>query len=159
MKKIQSISIIVVSSFVLGACSLLPQKNTTKIEPAASPIAVEAESMQNDAMIPTDSHTSTYQDYSEIVLDTAVAENKTVVLFFHANWCPTCKTADVDITENLSDIPENVVVLKTDYDSEKELKKKYNVTYQHTFVQIDQNKEMVTSWNGGGASDIAKRIK
>ena len=85
-------------------------------------------------------------------------QGKTKVLFFHATWCSTCKAADRDITKNLSNIPEDLVIIKTNYDKEGELKKKYNVTYQHTFVVVDDQGNEVTKWNGGSFQDILKRI-
>lgn len=100
-----------------------------------------------------------YQDYSAGALAAVVAEGKKPVLFFHANWCPSCRQADKDIKDNLSALPEDVVVLKTDYDTQSELKKKYGITYQHTFVQVDAEGELVTKWNGGGATTIAQRVK
>ena len=42
---------------------------------------------------------------------------------------------------------------------ERELKKKYAVTYQHTFVQVDENEEEVTRWSGGEFEEILQRIK
>jgi hypothetical protein len=49
--------------------------------------------------------------------------------------------------------------LKTDYDSNNELKKKYGVTYQHTFVQIDSNGNMITKWNGGDIDTLKQNLK
>lgn len=87
------------------------------------------------------------------------------VLFFYANWCPTCKPADQDLRENIQKLPSDVVVIRVNYnddqtdESEKELAKKYKVTYQHTFVQIDQNGEVVTKWNGEGAEKLLSNLK
>ena len=57
---------------------------------------------------------------------TAVAQAKgQVVLFFHANWCPTCIAVNKDIDANLKNIPADLTLLKTSYDDEKELKELY----------------------------------
>lgn len=89
---------------------------------------------------------------------TAAAETKRV-LFFHASWCPTCKVAREDFTTNTSLIPEGVTVLQVDYDTEKGLKEKYGITYQHTFVQVDAQGNEVTKWNGGGTKELATNVK
>lgn len=99
-----------------------------------------------------------YIKYSKEAVASAIAQGKTVVLFFHASWCPTCIAADKDITQNLSTLPENIVVFKVDYDGNPELKKQYNVTYQHTFVEIDSDMNEVQSWNGGGVAELVSKL-
>lgn len=98
-----------------------------------------------------------YRDYSEDAFLEA-AEMKRV-LFFHASWCPNCRRAEKDIKQNLAEIPEDVVIFKTDYDSERTLKRKYGITYQHTFVYVDDEGEAITKWSGGGAEDIIDRVE
>lgn len=74
----------------------------------------------------------------------ATSGNK--VLFFHANWCPSC----IGAAKNLSaaTAPEGLNVFKVDYDSSADLKTKYGVVSQHTFVEIDENGTMVKRWFG-----------
>ena len=42
---------------------------------------------------------------------------------------------------------------------EKDLAKKYNVVYQHTFVQIDEEGNLVTRWNGGQIEELLAKTK
>jgi thiol-disulfide isomerase/thioredoxin len=85
---------------------------------------------------------SKYVEYSNNILENNA--NKSRVLFFYANWCPTCIPADVNFKENASSIPEEVLLIRVNYNDnettqdEKDLAKEFGVTYQHTFVQIDQ---------------------
>jgi thiol-disulfide isomerase/thioredoxin len=87
------------------------------------------------------------------------------ILFFFANWCPTCKAADESLAQNASKIPDNIVIIKINYndsetdDAERELAKKYGITYQHTFVQIDENGNEIMKWNGGGYEELISNIK
>ena len=87
---------------------------------------------------PTDVTTSQsparYTDYTTAAFNQALQENKNVVLFFHASWCPTCKVLDEDIQNGLSRVPANTEILKVDYDSSNDLKREYNINYQHTLV-------------------------
>lgn len=92
-----------------------------------------------------------YEAYSADKL--ARAETGDVVLFFHASWCPSCRGLNSSIESNLKSIPEGVTILKTDYDKETELKKKYGVTYQHTLVQVDKDGNLIKKWSGGGSLD------
>jgi thioredoxin 1 len=87
-----------------------------------------------------------YETYSAEKI--ARAEKGDVVLFFHASWCPSCRSINSDIESNISSIPEGVSILKVDYDRETELKKKYGVTYQHTFVQVDKDGNLIKKWSG-----------
>lgn len=100
-----------------------------------------------------------YKDYSSQTLQAEQAKGSKVVLFFHAPWCPFCKAADKAFLEKISQIPTGVTVLKTDYDSEKELKQKYAITYQHTFVQIDSAGNQVSKWSGGDVDNLVKYLK
>lgn len=87
-----------------------------------------------------------YEAYSTEKL--ARAETGDVVLFFHASWCPSCRGLDADIEKNLGTIPSGVSILQVDYDTESELKKKYEVTYQHTLVQVAADGTMIKKWSG-----------
>ncbi len=100
----------------------------------------------------------TYENYSAEKI--AFASEGDVVLFFHAPWCPTCKALDSDINGELSQIPSNTKILKVDYESSTELKKKYGVTYQHTLVQVDAEGKMIQKWSGGNTLEsILEKIQ
>ncbi len=100
---------------------------------------------QNASAVP-EPVSGSYQDYTPAQL--AAAKTGKVILFFKASWCPTCKAVDADIMKNLGEIPGSVRILKVDYDNSAELKTKYGVTYQHTFVQVDADGKQLKKWNG-----------
>lgn len=100
---------------------------------------------------------SRYVVYSKAAFDAARGSKR--VYFFHAPWCPTCRPADAEFLNNADKIPKDVVLFKTDYDSSTDLKKQYDVTYQHTYVQVDDNGNEVTKWNGGGIDELVANIK
>lgn len=90
----------------------------------------------------------------------AFAKDGKVVLFFNASWCPQCKAIDADIKASLSDIPADTLILNVDYDSNKDLRTKYGVTTQHTFVQVDENGNSKGLWVGGNTlEEVTKRLK
>jgi len=101
--------------------------------------------------------TAEYANYSTEKVQEALAQGQTTILFFHAAWCPTCRAAEEEFIDN-NTLPENITILKLDYDTEKELKQKYGITYQHSFVQIDENLEVVKKWNGGGIALIKQEL-
>ncbi len=105
---------------------------------------------------------SKYVEYSKTNLESASDKR---VLFFYASWCPTCRPADVNFKANISKIPDNVTLFRVNYNDpetnqeEKDLDRKYNVTYQHTFVQIDAKGKEITRWNGGQIDELLSNIK
>jgi len=87
----------------------------------------------------------------------ALAKTKTVVYFFAAGWCPTCQATYRDLKANFSSLPGSLVLVFVDYDSAKDLKKKYGVTYQHTFVSIGPKGEKKKTWSGSSTlADIVR---
>lgn len=96
----------------------------------------------------------TFTDYD----DSLVGTTEDTVVFFHAEWCPSCKAAEAGIASG--EIPEGLTVLKADFDTSIDLKKKYGVVAQHTFVQIDSDGNEVKKWVGGtNVASIVERLK
>ena len=62
---------------------------------------------------------------------------KKTILFFHASWCGECQAFDKVLREG--PIPAGVQILKVDYDSRQDLRQKYGVTKQSTFVDLDDD--------------------
>lgn len=100
---------------------------------------------------------SSLLDFKDMDDAMMMAESNTTVLFFHARWCPSCKAARKDFESNSSEL-KGVNLIIVDYDSSSDLKKKYNVTYQHTFVQISPSGEAIVKWNGGGTEELLANI-
>ncbi len=90
----------------------------------------------------------------------AFAKTGKVVLFFNATWCPNCKAIDADIKASLSNIPKDVLIMSVDYDTAKDLKTKYGVTMQHTFVQVDAEGNSLGKWIGGDTLEaLLERVR
>lgn len=65
-------------------------------------------------------------------------------LFFHAGWCPQCRALEQDIQQQ--GVPDGVTILKVNYDTETDLKKKYGVTLQTTVVEVDAQGNKIQSF-------------
>lgn len=76
--------------------------------------------------------------------DTIASTKGTKVLFFHAPWCPQCRALHEDIKN--SAIPNGVTIVKVDYDSHQDLREKYGVTLQTTFVLVDDDGDLVKKY-------------
>lgn len=99
-----------------------------------------------------------YEDYGPEKL--ARAASGQVLLFFHASWCPSCRALASNIEGNLNSIPQGLAILKVNYDTETELKRKYGVTTQHTLVQVDEAGNLIKKWSGGSRlDDLISRLQ
>ena len=78
----------------------------------------------------------------------SLAAQYTTVYFFAATWCPPCRAAYQDIVANYTKLPADFRLVMVNYDTAKDLKSKYAVTYQHTFVSIDAGGKALKTWSG-----------
>jgi thioredoxin 1 len=97
-----------------------------------------------------------YVEYQAYSADPAAHQNTDVVLFFHAPWCPDCRATESSITKD--GVPAGLTVVKVDFDSMTDLKQKYGITQQHTFVKVDAQGGLLGKWTGSftGAAIKAK---
>jgi thiol-disulfide isomerase/thioredoxin len=168
--------LVIVSGLVLSSCSSnsedgLPEPIATKVqqkeEPRGNSEADGADVSTSPSKKPKPESNSestaqtkqpgsylTFEDYEASKERFADAD---VVLFFNANWCSTCKIARDNIESNLESIPSNLAIVVVDFDNETYLRKKYGVTIQHTFVQIDKDGNLLAKWAGSTtAEEIAE---
>lgn len=151
--------LIVITGLTLGGVSIYTLLQPSRPQEKSVPSS-------QVAPVPT-THTpqtsSRYLEYSPQIL--AGTKDKKRILFFYASWCPTCIPANADFSQNADSIPEEVAVIRVNYndpetdEEEKALAQKYGVTYQHTFVQIDMQGNKVTSWNGGQTDELLANIQ
>ena len=139
---------------VVGDSGVVDSENLSLDSDQSSPLFPKgpAESAFAD---PAALSSSGYIDYST---ETFIANNvEKKVLFFHASWCPTCRTVEKSILNNENSIPANVAIFKVNYDRYKDLRKKYNVQYQHTFVQVDNEGNGLNTFSGSVSLDSILR--
>jgi len=74
-----------------------------------------------------------YSDYQEGV----IGNGKQSLLFFHAPWCPYCRINDARLLKLYEERAATVSTYKIDYDSHLDLRSRYGIVEQDTFVLID----------------------
>ncbi len=102
--------------------------------------------------------TTPYYEFSQEPYNKALKENKTIFLYFFANWCPICakeqKEATLPAFNELQNA--NIVGFRVHYNDnaitseEKELAKQFGITYQHTKVILKDGKQIkkdLNSWD------------
>lgn len=94
--------------------------------------------------------------YTKAALDKTLAEGQPAVVFFHADWCPTCKAQEPIVRDLLKEPRmKEVTLFRADYDKEKALWKSLRVTSQSTFVVFKGGKEVGRSTGQTNRDDIA----
>lgn len=138
-------ALFIVGFAVLGGAYFFSQSQNTKSTPTTPSTTITQPEISGATQ-------SRYVTYSKSAFD--AARGKKRVYYFHAPWCPTCVPTDKEFQANSQKIPEDIVLFKTDYDSSVDLKKQYTITYQHTFVLVDENGKEIRKWNGGAIDEL-----
>ncbi len=151
--------ILLVILISLGVVTFIVTKkfSTGKVEHNGSLVNESKNAAATETAIDPDTKTPSagiYKAYSEeSVVD---ANYDRSLVFFHAPWCPQCRAFEQSI--NAGSIPAGTQILKADYDSSTDLKKKYGVTLQTTFVQVDKSGNQLKKWVGYTSDHTLKTL-
>lgn len=102
--------------------------------------------------------TSPYYEFNPTAYSKALAENKVILLYFFADWCPICKREQADATlPAFNELQNsNLVGFRIHYNDnkvsaeERDLAKQYGITYQHTKIILKDGQQVLkdlSSWN------------
>jgi thioredoxin 1 len=80
--------------------------------------------------------------FTPAAFEAAQASGKPILIDVSASWCPTCK-AQAPILSKLMGDPryKNVVAFNVDYDSQKDVLRKFNVQRQSTLIVFKGKQE------------------
>lgn len=156
--KYTSILAIIATTLILSACT---PTNTPETPETPESNTVETSETPTDdtdketAIEPTE--TEAYTPYTEELYSSLVGK-QAFALFFHAEWCPTCRQMEKEITANLSTLPEGTQILKADFDKESELKKEYGITSQSTVVIINAKGKAIKTLSAPTSTEIVEEL-
>lgn len=134
---------------VLGGCS---QANS-------SSDAMSSAKSSSSATSHSDSASQSYITYDQYQASKDKYADSKVVLFFNAKWCPACRAINEALTSDPGKIPAKTTVVSVDYDQHTDLRQRYGVTTQHTFVQIDTNGEETRQWVSTSVDALLKELQ
>ena len=134
---------------VLGGCS---QANS-------SSDAMSSAKSSSSATSHSDSASQSYITYDQYQASKDKYADSKVVLFFNAKWCPACRAINEALTSDPGKIPAKTTVVSVDYDQHADLRQRYGVTTQHTFVQIDTNGEKTRQWVSTSVDALLKELQ
>ena len=155
-------SLILFFALGLSACRA-PQQPASPAQNQAAVAEPVSEQQQEVVEEELAASASRYVEYSNAAFEQAADKRR--VLFFYASWCSTCRPADANFQQNIESIPEDVLLLRVNYNDndtdndEKALAAVYGITYQHTFVQVDAEGNEVSKWNGGQINELLANLK
>jgi len=155
MKTNKLLILIIVIIIGGGILIALKNKNNTNIIPEVNKTVSETEIMVDEKM-GDEMASANYLDYD--INKFADNNGKKRILYFHADWCPTCRPLNIEFQQRGDELPKDVVVFKVNYDKETQLKTKYAIPYQHTFVQVDENEDALKKWSGGTFDEVLENI-
>ncbi len=98
------------------------------------------------------------EQFKDLMSTEKMAGKHPTVLFFTADWSPASQADLKDINANGKKLGDITIVV-VDYDKSADLKKKYGITVQDTFVQIGPMGEKLAAWNGGGVQGIVDKVQ
>lgn len=134
---------------VLGGCS---QANS-------SSDAMSSAKSSSSATSHSDSASQSYITYDQYQASKDKYADSKVVLFFNAKWCPACRAINEALTSDPGKIPAKTTVVSVDYDQHTDLRQRYGVATQHTFVQIDTNGEKTRQWVSTSVDALLKELQ
>lgn len=153
MHRIALPAIALATTALLGACSAQETATTSTPEVQTSAPAPAASS-PSATTAPISGNWVTLADYDKAPETYHAAGD--VVLFFNATWCPTCQETVKSL--DAKGTPPGLTVVSVDYDSNQDLRQKYGVTVQHTFVVVDEDGQQQKKFTGSlTGAEIAKQ--
>ena len=97
--------------------------------------------------------------FDQAAFAAAQAAGKPILVEIHADWCPTCRAQDPVISELMRE-PKNAgfVVLRVDFDGQKDVVKRFHVQYQSTLIVFKGRKEVSRSTGETRKAEIEAQL-
>jgi thiol-disulfide isomerase/thioredoxin len=96
-------------------------------------------------------------DYKGKGLAESMTSGKKTLVWFHANWCATCKAQELVLAKIPKDQNETVIV-KVDFDTATKLRREFKVPTQSTFLVFKDSKEVGRSVGVTDPTELKKLI-
>lgn len=97
--------------------------------------------------------------YTAEALAAAEGAGQPVALHFHADWCPTCRAQDKVLQSLKAEKGLDLTILTANYDTEKDLKRRFKVNAQSTLVVLKGQKEAARLVGDATADGIRSALK
>ena len=97
--------------------------------------------------------------FDQAGFEAAQAAGKPILVEVHAEWCPTCRAQEPIVSELMRE-PKNAgfVVLRVDFDNQKDVVKRFRTQYQSTLIVFKGKKEVSRSTGETRKEAIAAQL-
>lgn len=84
-----------------------------------------------------------YTPYDQTRFEQTQAQNKPILVFVHAPWCPVCKAQMKTIDEIVDNDTayKDLIIYRIDYDTQPEIWRRFGATMQSTLIAFHGAKE------------------
>jgi len=96
-------------------------------------------------------------NYNGKSLAESITAGKKTLVWFHANWCATCKAQELAIAKIPKD-QNQTVIIKVDFDTETKLRRELKVPTQSTFLVYKNGKEVGRSVGVTDPAELKKLV-
>lgn len=101
-----------------------------------------------------------WRSFDNSAFKKAQDSGQTVVIDFHATWCPTCAKQKPVLAKLIRESEfKNVAAFVADYDSSSDLKKQMKIASQSTIVVFKGNREIARSTGVTNEDDLRSLLK
>lgn len=100
-----------------------------------------------------------YMGYTEHNLASSKSKGESILFFAATKWCQSCSALEDEIVDRSREIPENITILKVDYDNDTAMNSKYSVTAQHTLIVLDRDGNEIKRWLGGDFDNMLQELQ
>lgn len=104
-------------------------------------------------------HALELKPYTADALAATQKADKPVALHFHADWCPTCRAQTKALQSLQAEPGLPLTVLVVNYDTEKDLKRRFKVNAQSTLVVLRGQQEWARLVGDTSASSIRSALQ
>ena len=142
-------------------------KNTNNVQEQVLENQEPNQEIDNEQIEIQEKEASQYIDFTREAYEQAKTDGKVIYLEFYANWCPLCANQHPKIVGAFDQLKDNEIIgfrvnfkdSETDKDEEN-LAREFGITYQHTRIILDRDRNEVEKATGEWSSEkIIEELK